>query len=172
MEQLKKIIPLFETGAIIGVITFVLTIISTTLVQRGGISLNETLLLLVITGFYLLLAIVFTCPSAINKFRKITLKDNVQPSKKIYQILIILLVSLSTYFLADTFMFLLDSSLSKEYSHSLQILTNETSEQETKEWSEVAELPFGIQNIFINIFFALIGGLISLGLTKSNEALK
>ena len=166
-QKIKKEIPLIELGILIGVITFILTFLTTTLWQNDGISMGETILLPLIGGFYLFLSIIIFNIIGINKVRKLIIKNGGQPMKRIYEVLIVILISIMIYTLLDSICFIFDDSLSNDYASSLEALLKSTGEK-TDDIKDFEKLPFSIQNIFSSIFSAIISGLISLPFIKKD----
>ncbi|MEM0542914.1 DUF4199 family protein [Flavobacterium sp. j3] len=167
IQKIKKIIPLVELGMLIGVITFLLTLLTTTLLQNNGISMGEVIMLPLIGGFYLFLTIIIVNIIGINKVRKLDIKKTEQPLKKLYQVLIVILISILIYTILDSIYFLFDNSLSKDYASSLEDLLQSSGEK-TDDIKDFEMLPFSVQNIFSSIFSAIIAGLISLPFIKKD----
>jgi hypothetical protein len=165
--QNKKIMPIIELGIIVGAITFILTIITTTFWQSEGISVGETIMLPLVGGFYLFFTILTVNIIGINKIRRVSIKKNELTFKKLYQVLIILMFSVLIYTLLDFIYFLLDDSLSKDYANSLEALMKSTGEK-TDDFKDFEKLPFSIQNIFSSLFSSIVAGIISLAFIKNN----
>lgn len=167
IQIIKKQLPLIELGMLIGVITFTLTLLTTTLWQNDGISMGEGIMLPFIGGLYLFLSIIIINIVGINKVRKVAIKNNEQPIKKLYQVLIIVVITVFTYTLFDSIYFLFDNSLSRDYAKSLEALLQSTGEK-TDDIKDFDKLPFSVQNIFSSIFSAILTGLISLPFIKKD----
>jgi len=165
IDKIKKVIPLLELGMLVGVITFLLTLLTTTLWQFDGISMIELIMLPLVGGFYLFLSIIVVNIVGINKVRKLNIKSNMQPIKKFYQVLIVISISILFYTLLDSSYFIFDSSLSTDYASSLESVLSATGES-TADFKDFEKLPFSIQNIFSSISVAIISGLISLPFIK------
>ena len=170
IQQIKKNLATIELGILIGLFTFLLTLLTTTIWQNNGISMGELIMLPLIGGFYLFLTTIVINIIGINKIRRLEIKNNVLPIKKIYQVLIIIVVSILIYTILDSIYFLFDSSLSKDYASSLDALLKSTGET-TEEVKDFENIPFSIQNIFSSITSAIITGLISLPFIKSDGEL-
>lgn len=164
-QKIKKTIPLIELGLLNGVITFLLTLLTTTFWQNEGISMGETIMLPLIGGFYLFFAILLVNIIGINKVRRLNIKNNEQSLKKFYQALIVILSSILFYTLLDSIYFIFDNSLSIDYANSLESLLSSTGES-TEDIKDFEKLPFSVQNIFSSIIVAVIAGLISLPFIK------
>lgn len=167
IQKIKREMPLIEIGFLIGVVTFLFTLLTTTLWQNDGISMGETIMLPLIGGFYLFLSIIIVNIIGINKVRKIIVKNGEQPIKKLYQVLIVLFFSIFAYTLFDSIYFLFDNSLSKDYASSLEALLQSSGEK-TDDIKDFEKLPFSVQNIFSSIFSAIVAGLISLPFIKTD----
>ncbi|WP_396147807.1 hypothetical protein [Flavobacterium sp.] len=167
IQKIKKEKALIEIGFLIGVVTFLFTLLTTTLWQNDGISMGETIMLPLIGGFYLFLSIIIVNIVGINKVRKLAIKNNEQPIKKIYQVLIVLFISIFAYTLFDSIYFLFDNSLSKDYASSLEALLQSSGEK-TDDIKDFEKLPFSVQNIFSSIFSAIVAGLITLPFIKAD----
>jgi len=165
IDKIKKVIPLLELGMLVGVITFLLTLLTTTLWQFDGISMIELIMLPLVGGFYLFLSIIVVNIVGINKVRKLNIKSNMQPIKKFYQVLIVISISILFYTLLDSIYFIFDNSLSTDYASSLESVLSATGES-TADFKDFEKLPFSIQNIFSSISVAIISGLISLPFIK------
>lgn len=166
-QKIKKEIPLIELGILIGVISFILTYLTTTIWQTKGISMGEAIMLPLVGGFYLFLSITIGNIIGINKVRKLNKKNGGQQVKKIYEILIVIFISILIYTSFDSICFLFDDSLSKDYANSLEELLKSSGES-TDDIKDFDKLPFSIQNIFSTIFSAIISGLISLPFIKKD----
>lgn len=167
IQQIKKSIPTIELGVLIGILTFLLTVLTTTFWQNNGISLGELVMLPLIGGFYLFITTMFINVIGLNKIRRLDVKNNAIPIKKIYQVLIIIGVSVFVYTSLDSIYFLFDSSLSEEYASSLETFLN-SSEESTDDIKDFEKIPFSMQNVFSSITSAIITGLISLPFIKSD----
>ncbi len=167
IQQIKKEMPLIELGVLIGLFTFLLTLLTTTVWQNDGISMGELIMLPIIGGFYLFLSMIIVNIIGINKVRKIIVKNGEQPIKKLYQVLIVLFISIITYTLLDSIYFLLDNSLSKDYASSLEALMVSTGEK-TDDFEDFEKLPFSVQNVFSILFSSILAGIISLLFIKNN----
>jgi hypothetical protein len=166
-QKIKKLIPLFELSILIGLITFFLTLLTTTIWQNNGISMGEILMLPFVGGFFLFLSILIINIIGINKVRKLVIINKEQPINKFSQVLIVISMSIFIYTILDLVYFLFDNSLSKDYTSSLVYLL-QSSGEESVDMKNFEKLPFSIQNLFSNLFSAIFAGLISLLFIKKD----
>ncbi len=73
IQKIKKLTCLFELSILIGLITFFLTFLTTTIWQNNGISMGEILMLPFVGGFYLFLTTLIVNIIGINKVRKLVI---------------------------------------------------------------------------------------------------
>jgi hypothetical protein len=167
IPKIKKLIPLFELAVIIGIITFFLTLLTTTLWQNNGISMVEILMLPLVGGFYLFLTTLIVNIICINKVRELVVKNKEQHTKKFFQVLIVISISILIYTMLDSIYFLFDNSLSIDYTRSLVSLF-QSSNEKYNDMINFEKLPFSIQNLFSNLFSVILAGLISLLFIKKD----
>lgn len=167
IQKIKKEILTIELGVLIGLITFTLTLLTTFFWQGNGFTMGETLMLPLIGGFYLFVTTIIVNIIGINRVRKLTQKNNILNIKKLYQVIIVLLISILAYTLLDSIYFIFDNSLSIDYANSLEALLKSTGEN-TDDMKDFEKLPFSVQNIFSSLFSAILSGLISLPFIKSD----
>lgn len=156
-----------EVGVISGLISFFVIFLITFLIQLGGINLFEFILLPFISGLILFIVVVI-CFSVFFKEYYIKETENGIDVNKFKLISIGLIFVLITYFAFDFIFFLFDDSLSIDYCNKLKdFIINENGD--ISDLEGFSGLPFGIQNVFTNTFFAIIGSLFSLVFIKNKK---
>ena len=156
-----------EVGVISGLISFFVIFLITFLIQLGGINLLEFILLPFISGLILFIVIVI-CFSVFFKKYFIEKTEKGIVVNKFKLISIGLIFVLITYFAFDYIFFLFDDSLSIDYYNKLRdFIISENGN--ISDLNGFSGLPFGIQNVFTNIFFAIVGSLFSLVFIKNKK---
>lgn len=159
MKLTRKKYYIIEIGVLIGIATALLTFCTTFYWQQQGFNDATIILLSIIGGVYLFISTLLIHYFYTNYILK---KENFKNFKRRYSIPLILIISMLTYLLVDSLIFLFDNSLSQEFQELLNAMTRD-------ENSMLNELyPFGILNSVVTLLFGLFSSFLSLFIIKKN----
>jgi hypothetical protein len=171
-KLINKTEELLLLGLTVGIIVFLLSVITVLYWQRDGIDLIEVSFMSIISGLYFFLVIIIANIIGLNKYIRTMIGDGRTPFKRIIQIFIILLTSFMVYAAFDSVYFLIDKSISAEYAEALLNLANKSGDSLNKRTLEdFAKLPFALQNGIVTFIFAGISSVISLAFIKKDGVL-
>lgn len=173
MKQLvKKTEELILVSFVTGLTVFILSIATVILWKRDGFDLLETSLMSMLSGIYFLVITIIANIISLNKYIRSSIKNNMAPIKRFFQVLIVLGVSFLIFLIFDTVFFLIDNSISKDYANALVELAEKSgSSLDTNTLENFAKLPFALQNGIVTFILAFIGSMISLLFVKKDGIL-
>lgn len=156
-------------GVIVGFLTFLLNLLTLVYWHRDGFDLIEVSLMPILAGFYLFIVSLVFNGTFLNNGIKKCLLINIKPLKRIYQVLISLLISLLIFILFDSILFTVNNDISVDYAISLKEMAEAYGES-SLDISQFMNLPFSIQNLMVTFIIGLISSFISLIFIKKTLA--
>jgi|GEM_PF-1957161 len=166
-ESLEEV---FANGALTGLVTFVMSCLTILYWKRDGFDFLEISFMSIIAGIYLFIIIIPMNIIFLNRGIRYGLKNDLPILKRVYQVLLSLIIGMAVFLLLDSIYFLVDNSISKDFAQSLKEMS-EANGRQLAGIEEFASLPFGVQNGILTFVLGLLGSFISLAFIKRDGQL-
>jgi len=171
MNKYKEIFEaIFRAGVICGFATFVLNFITISYWQRDGFDFLEIALMTIMAGLFLFISTLPTNISFLNKGIRDAIKADTPMIKRIYQVLLSLVIAMITFLILDAIFFIIDDSISQDYANMLKEMAERNGDT-LPGFDDFASLPFGIQNAIFTFTIGFLGSLVSLAFVKKDGEL-
>ncbi len=171
MNKYKEIYEsIFTAGIICGFATFVLNFITISYWQRDGFDFLEIALMTIMAGLFLFISILPSNTYFLNKGIRNAIKADSFVIKRIYQVLLSLIIAMIVFLILDAIFFIIDDSISQDYANMLKEMAERNGDT-LPGFDDFASLPFGIQNAILTFIIGLLGSLVSLAFVKKDGEL-
>ena len=163
---------ILTNSLVIGFLVFIISYTTIFLWHINGFDTMELSLMSIISGIYFFIIVIVSNIFYLNKGIKNCNLNSIKYMKRIYQVLLTLIISYLTYLILDYVFFLIDDSMSRDFAIGLKNFA-ESNNKNLDGIDEFVNLSFGIQNSIVTFVFGLLGSLISLiFITKSGDLFK
>jgi len=171
MNKYKEIFDsIFRGGIIGGFATFILNLITISYWQRDGFDFLEIALMTIMAGLFLFISTLSSNIYFLNNGIRNALKADSSVIKRIYQVLLSLIIAMLVFLMLDAIFFITDDSIAQDYAYMLKEMA-ENNGDTLPGFDDYASLPFGIQNVILTFIIGLLGSLISLAFVKKDGQL-
>jgi hypothetical protein len=150
---------IINTALMIGMISFILTFLTTFFMQSGKMTILKVSFLPLIFGFFYFFTFVIISIYNLNIINLKIYQAKEKQSNKFKQLLMIIIISFGIYYILDSIVFFIDDSLSKDYANGILAITENPTQKDIKEIDDLSKLPFSTQNFvfnFVSAFFSLL----------------
>lgn len=171
MNKYKEILDtVFLSGATCGISTFALNLITILYWQRDGFDFLEIALMTIIAGVFLFISVLMSNIYFLNKGIRNAIKTDSSIIKRIYQVLLSLIIATIIFIILDAAFFIIDDSISQDYASMLKEMAERNGDT-LAGFDDFASLPSGIQNAISTFIIGFLGSLVSLIFVKKDGKL-